>query len=68
MKIVRLTQEHTFKPFDCGEDDLNDFLLQDAKQYAKGLLAESDRGQVPVRPQSRANASDRYLSPVSVLE
>ena len=39
MKIVRLTQEHTFKPFDCGEDDLNDFLLQDAKQYAKGLLA-----------------------------
>ncbi|MBO7044766.1 MAG: GNAT family N-acetyltransferase [Prevotella sp.] len=39
MRIVRLTQEHTFKPFDCGEDDLNDFLLQDAKQYAKGLLA-----------------------------
>ena len=39
MKIVRLTQEHVFKPFDCGEDDLNDFLLQDAKQYAKGLLA-----------------------------
>ena len=39
MKIVRLTQEHTFKPFDCGEDDLNDFLLQDAKQYANELLA-----------------------------
>lgn len=39
MKIVRLTQEHTFKPFDCGESDLNDFLLQDAKQYLKGLLA-----------------------------
>lgn len=39
MKIVRLTQEHVFKPFDCGEEDLNDFLLQDAKQYAKGLLA-----------------------------
>ena len=39
MKIVRLTEEHTFKPFDCGEEDLNAFLLQDAKQYAKGLLA-----------------------------
>ena len=39
MKIVRLTQEHVFKPFDCGEGDLNDFLLQDAKQYLKGLLA-----------------------------
>ena len=39
MKIVRLTQEHYFKPFDCGEGDLNEFLLQDSKQYAKGLLA-----------------------------
>ncbi|MBR5907032.1 MAG: GNAT family N-acetyltransferase [Bacteroidales bacterium] len=39
MRIVRLTQEHTFKPFDCGEGDLNEFLLQDAKQYLKGLLA-----------------------------
>ena len=39
MKIVRLTQEHDFKPFDCGEGDLNEFLLQDSKQYAKGLLA-----------------------------
>ncbi|MBR4513005.1 MAG: GNAT family N-acetyltransferase [Bacteroidales bacterium] len=39
MKIVRLTQEHTFKPFDCGESDLNDFLLNDAKLYAQGLVA-----------------------------
>ena len=39
MKIVRLTQEHNFKPFDCGEEDLNEFFLQDSKQYAKGLLA-----------------------------
>lgn len=39
MKIVRLTQEHVFKPFDCGEEDLNDFLLKDAKFYAQGLVA-----------------------------
>lgn len=39
MKIVRLTQDYAFKRFDCGESDLNDFLLQDAKLYAKGLLA-----------------------------
>ena len=39
MKILRLTQDHEFKPFDCGEGDLNEFLLQDAKQYANGLLA-----------------------------
>jgi hypothetical protein len=36
MKIVRLTQEHTFKPFDCGEDDLNDFLLH-IQTYRWGL-------------------------------
>lgn len=39
MQIVRLTQEHSFKPFDCGENDLNDFLLHDAKQYASQLIA-----------------------------
>jgi predicted GNAT family N-acyltransferase len=39
MKIVRLTLEHIFKPFDCGETDLNDFLLLDSKEYAKALLA-----------------------------
>lgn len=39
MKVVRLTQDHIFKPFDCGESDLNEFLLHDAKLYAKGLLA-----------------------------
>lgn len=39
MKIVRLTEEHVFKPFDCGEEDLNAFLLKDAKFYAQGLVA-----------------------------
>ena len=42
MKIVRLTQDHTFKPFDCGEGDLNDFLLQDAKQYAVYYRVKGD--------------------------
>ena len=36
MKIVRLTDSYDFKPFDCGEDDLNEFLLNDAKLYAQG--------------------------------
>lgn len=26
MKIVRLSADHSFKPFDCGESDLNEFL------------------------------------------
>ena len=38
-RIVRLTQEHQMKPFDCGNADLNDFLLNDAKAYASRLLA-----------------------------
>lgn len=36
---IRLNQEFNIKPFDCGDDDLNDFLLIDAKQYYQKLLA-----------------------------
>lgn len=39
MKIVRLTQESEIKPFDCGNDDLNDFLLNNAKDYSVHRLA-----------------------------
>ena len=39
MKIVRLTPDYQFGNFDCGEPDLNDFLLADAKDYASRLLA-----------------------------
>lgn len=38
-RIVRLTEELPLKPFDCGNADLNDFLLNDAKAYASRLLA-----------------------------
>ena len=44
------------------------YLLKRLIAGQNARIKESDRGQVPVRPQSRANASDRYLSPVSVLE
>ena len=39
MKIVRLTPSYQFGSFDCGEPDLNEFLLTDAKEYASHLLA-----------------------------
>ena len=39
MKIVRLTPDYQFGSFDCGESDLNEFLLTDAKEYASHLLA-----------------------------
>lgn len=39
MQLIRLDRDYTFGAFDCGEADLNDFLLTDAKDYASQLLA-----------------------------
>lgn len=39
LSLIRLSEEHPIKPFDCGDHDLNDFLLNDAKKYHKQLLA-----------------------------
>ena len=39
MRLVRLTEDHVFKPFDCGEEDLNEFLLLDAKDYLHRLMS-----------------------------
>ncbi len=37
--IIRLTLEHKILPFDCGDIDLNDFLINDACVYQDKLLA-----------------------------
>ncbi len=37
--LKRLTEDHQFLPFDCGDSDLNEFLLVNAKQYQEELLA-----------------------------
>jgi len=37
--ISRLTAETEIKPFDCGNNDLNDFLNNDAKNYLTSLFA-----------------------------
>ncbi len=37
--LVRLTPDYIFKPFDCGDSDLNEFLLTDSKIYLQKLLA-----------------------------
>ena len=39
MVIVYLTESYEMKPFDCGDADLNGFLLNDAKLYAERKLA-----------------------------
>lgn len=39
IRLVRLTEDHTFKPFDCGNNDLNHFLLDDSKEYLKNRIS-----------------------------
>lgn len=37
--IIRLNTEHKILPFDCGDNDINDFLLSDAVIYQEKLHA-----------------------------
>ena len=37
--LKRLTPEHVMLPFDCGDDDLNEFCIKDSYLYQKELLA-----------------------------
>lgn len=37
VKITPLTKDYIFKDFDCGNQDLNEFLLNDSKVYLKHL-------------------------------
>ena len=39
VKIIRLRLDQTLNGFDCGNQDLNEFLFKDAKEYQKRLLA-----------------------------
>lgn len=40
-QIRRLTKEEIIKSFDCGDDDLNDFILNESQLYRKARLAVS---------------------------
>ena len=33
ISVLLLTENHTIKPFDCEDDDLNDFLFNEAILY-----------------------------------
>lgn len=37
--IKRLKADMPLKPFDCGNDDINEFLIDDSLDYQEGLLA-----------------------------
>jgi predicted GNAT family N-acyltransferase len=38
-QLIRVDDNTTILPFDCGDADLNDFLFEDAKNYSKNLIA-----------------------------
>ncbi len=50
MKLVRLTPETVLDGFDCGDEDLNNFLVEDAKGFLDKRIATSyileDRGSI----------------------
>lgn len=39
MSFFRLREGHIIKPFDCEDEDLNEFLFQEAIPYRKEMLA-----------------------------
>ena len=41
MELVRVNTEYKMKPFDCGDADLNGFLLNDAKRFAETQIANT---------------------------
>ena len=41
MRLTKLEDIQTLKPFDCGDDDLNEFLAVDASFYRQQMLANT---------------------------
>ncbi len=39
LSLFRLPPNHNFKPFDCGDSDLNEFLLESSIDYMTRLLS-----------------------------
>ena len=41
LKQYKLSELETLKPFDCGDEDLNEFLMNDARFYDEQMLAHT---------------------------
>ena len=41
MNVVRLTPDYVLTAFDCGDSDLNEFLLEDAKHFLEKRIANT---------------------------
>lgn len=50
MKLVRLSDQHDLSQFDCGDEDLNGFLIEDAINFADKRIANTfileDEGRI----------------------
>ena len=50
MRLTKLEDIQTLKPFDCGDDDLNEFLMVDASFYRQQMLANTLSLKTTSRP------------------
>lgn len=41
MKLIRLSPDIDLNGFDCGDEDLNDFLVEDARDFLNNRIATS---------------------------
>ena len=41
MRLIKIEDTNEIKPFNCGDDDLNGFLLEDARYYQEQLIANT---------------------------
>ena len=50
MKLIKLTQDYTLTEFDCGDNDLNEFLTEDSKAFSDKRIANTfileDEGRI----------------------
>lgn len=50
MEIIKLTDDYELKPFDCGDADLNGFLMNDAKPFSGKRIGNTyiveDKGKI----------------------
>ena len=60
MKLVRLTPETVLDGFDCGDEDLNNFLVEDAKEIKGGFPERKQFGSYPPVKIGRFAVSSKY--------
>ena len=54
MKLIRLTKDTIIKSFDCGDADLNDFILNDAKAFLSSSYPAIKLGRFAVSKNYRS--------------